>query len=122
MAIQKQLMSAGFSAQQAQALGATQIGALAGSAQSDATKITSPAVIFTSGSGGGVLPTPDAGDEVIVVNVSGNTASIYPAGTGIINALSASAAISMATAKSAIFKAQTGGSAAQWRTVPLVPS
>lgn len=122
MSIQKQLMSAGFSAAQAQALNRVVVGALAGSTQSDGTKITSPVVVFTSGSGGAVLPTPDAGDIVAVVNVSGNTASVYPAGTGIINALSASAAISMATAKSALFVAQTGGSAAQWRTIPLVPS
>lgn len=115
------LMSAGFSAGQADAaVGTVQVGALAGSTQTDATAMTTSNVISTSGSGGMRLPaSPSPGDRIHYVNVSGNTASIYPATGGTINALSANAAISIATAKSCIFLAQTG---TQWRTIPLVPS
>lgn len=119
MPIQTQLMSAGMSAGEAQSLNRVATGALTGSGQSDGVKITAPSFILTSGSGAAVLPTPNAGDVINFVNVSGNTASVYPASGGTINALSADAAISIATAKSCLFVAQSG---TQWRTIPLVPS
>ncbi len=119
MPIQTQLMSAGLPAGTAQALNRVATFALAGSTQSDGTKITAPTAIFTSGSGSAVLPTPNAGDVINFVNVSGNTGTIFPASGGTINALSQDASISIATAKSCLFVAQSG---TQWRTIPLVPS
>lgn len=114
------LLSAGVPAGAAQALlGAPTTIALAGSTQTDATAITTACANITSGSGGARLPAMNVGDSVEVFNVSGNTASIYPATGQTINALSANGAISMATAKSAIFKCV---SANQLRTIPLVPS
>ncbi len=119
MPIQTQLMSAGLPAGAAQALNRVAVIALAGTTQATGTKITAPTVVITSGTDSATLPTPNAGDVIQVINVAGSTAKIWPASGGTINALSQDAEISMATAKSALFVAQTS---TQWRTIPLVPS
>ena len=119
MPIQTQLMSAGMPAGAAQALNRVVVGALAGTTAATGLKITSPVVVVTSGTDSATLPTPNAGDVIIFVNVAGTTAKVWPASGGTINALSADAEISITTAKSCMFVAQTS---TQWRTVPLVPS
>ena len=119
MSIQTQLMSAGMPAGQAQALDRVAVISLAGTTQATGTKITAPTVVITAGTDSATLPTPNAGDIINVINVAGSTAKIWPAVGGTINALSANQEISMATAKSALFVAQTS---TQWRTIPLVPS
>lgn len=72
---------------------------------------------------GVVLPTPVSPFGEIVVIKNDDTANavlkVYPAGSGIINALSASAAYSMAAKTSMMLVAY---SATQWFTVPLLAS
>ena len=59
------------------------------------------------------LPTPTAGMCVKIVNTSANTLNVFPATTGIINALSANAAFTMAANARVEFAAATAG---QWYT------
>ncbi len=121
MATAKELLSAGLPPLTALGInGNVQTIALAGSTQTDATAMGSGCAQATSGSGGCRLPSgASVGDSIEFFNVSGNTASVYPPTSEIINALSANSAISIATAKSCIFKKVTSTT---WRTIPLVPS
>jgi len=96
--------------------------AAAGSAQGDAAALIEGFNIVTGANGtvGVILPTAVAGMEVIIKGTTSGVLKVYPAGSGIINALSASAAISLASGViPAIFVAS---SATQWYTIPLVPS
>lgn len=99
MARARELMSAGFSAQQAQAiLGIPQSLVLAGSSASDAAKITAAKVLLTTASAGGaILPASDKGDDFEIKNESGNTCTLYPPTGATINGTTS---LSVATAKS----------------------
>ena len=99
----------------------------AGSALADGTAInTLPAsgvVKVTGGDGtkGVALPPSIAGMQVMVLNVASAVLKVYPnSATGVINALSAGAAISVASQTSAIFTAMD--SLDNWYTTPRVPS
>lgn len=104
MAMIRRLMAMGFSAQQAkQIVGEVQSLVLAGSAASDAAKITSPNVLLTTASAGGAaLPPSDAGDFYFIKNESGNTATLYPSITAGTVTVNTTTSLSIATAKSAI--------------------
>lgn len=94
----------------------------AGSAQGDAAKLSNGLNVVTGADGtkGVVLPTAVPGMQVHVKGVTAGVLKVYPATGGTINALSANAAISLASgAIPAIFVAS---SATQWYTIPLVPS
>lgn len=96
----------------------------AGSTQADATEIgtKSPAVIAVSGADatkGVLLPLSAPGKSYMIKNVDNAVLKVYPAGTDIINVLSASAAISMAARTCATFVCTAAG---QWYTCPLLPS
>lgn len=95
--------------------------AAAGSAQGDATAIASDNVVVTAGDGtkGVVLPTAVPGQKIFLKNNAAAVLKVYPATGGAINALSANAAISMASLTSAVFFAD---STTQWFTIPLLPS
>jgi hypothetical protein len=96
----KSLMSSGQSALAAQAIvGLVQSTTLAGSSATDAQKINATNVLFTSGSGGAILPASDPGDTFRIKNESGNTCTLYPPTGGTINGASS---LSMATAKSVL--------------------
>lgn len=99
MARQKELMSAGLSALQAQAIvGIPQSLTLAGSSASDATKITAAKVLITTSSAGGaILPASDKGDDYEIKNEAGNTCTLYPPTGATINGTTS---LSVATAKS----------------------
>lgn len=99
--------------------------AAAGSVQGDAAAVLLGITIVTGADAtkGVLLPTPVTpfGDIVIIKNIDAANAilKIWPAGSGIINALSASAAFSIA-AKTSVLLVST--SATQWYSVPLLPS
>lgn len=71
----------------------------AGTNQSTATALTKTINEVTSvSSGQGVkLPTPEAGELILIANQGANSLSVYPQTGATINALSANASISMAT-------------------------
>jgi hypothetical protein len=107
-------------------LNSAQSVAAAGSVQGDAAAITASAPGNILGTGanatkGIILPAAVAGAIYNIKNADAANAvlKVYPAGTDTINALSASAAISMAAKTSAVFMCVTAGS---WLTLPLVPS
>lgn len=96
----------------------------AGTAQSDATQIQavfSPAMIVAAGDGtaGLVLPPASKGRAFVIKNTGGTGLKVYPYGVDVINALSPSAAITMATVTSAWFVAKDS---LTWYTTPTVPS
>lgn len=94
----------------------------AGSSQSDAAQLYHALNVVTGADGtkGVVLPTARAGMIVYLKGVTAGVLKVYPATGGTINALSANAAISLASgATPAIFIAS---SATQWYTIPLLPS
>lgn len=94
----------------------------AGSAQGDAAALSVGFNVVTGADGtkGVVLPTAKAGMIVYLKGVTAAVLKVYPASGGTINALSANAAISLASgATPAIFIAS---SATQWYTIPLLPS
>lgn len=96
--------------------------AAAGSAQGDAGSLGQGLSVVSAADGtkGVVLPTAVAGMTVYVKNTAAAVLKVYPASGGTINALSANAAISLASgATPAIFVAS---SATQWYTIPLLPS
>lgn len=96
----KSLMSTGQSASQAQAIvGLVQSTTLAGSSATDARLITATNVLFTSGSGGAILPASDPGDTFRIKNESGNTCTLYPPTGATINGTTS---LSVATAKSVL--------------------
>lgn len=93
----------------------------AGSAQGSATAVIHSMEWVTGADGtkGVVLPATKLGRSVFVKNDAAAILKVYPAGTDVINLLSASAAISMAAATSATFMCAAAG---QWHTIPTVPS
>jgi predicted RecA/RadA family phage recombinase len=95
----------------------------AGSTQANGTAIaetTSVAVVTAAdGTKGVILPAGSAGKVVIVKNVDNAILKVYPAGSGVINTLSASASISMAARTIAAFVAVDSTT---WYTLPLLPS
>ena len=113
----KSLMSAGHSPLAAQAItGLVGTIALAGSTSTDATKITTSNVLISSGSGGAILPSSDAGDNFRIKNESGNTCTLYPPSGATINGTTS---LSMATAKSVVV---FFSSATACHTIPTVAS
>lgn len=94
----------------------------AGSAIGDAAQLSQGLNVVTGADGtkGVILPTAVPGMMVYVKGVTAGVLKIYPKTSSVINALSASAAISLTTgATPAIFVAS---SATQWYTIPLLPS
>lgn len=94
----------------------------AGSAIGDAAQLSQGLNVVTGADGtkGVILPTAVAGMQVTVKGVTAGVLKVYPKTGATINALSASAAISLASgAIPAIFVAS---SSTQWYTIPLVPS
>jgi predicted RecA/RadA family phage recombinase len=95
----------------------------AGSTQANGTAIAATtsvaSVTAADGTKGVILPTGSAGKIVIVKNVDNAILKVYPAGSGVINTLSASAAISMAARTIAAFVAVDSTT---WYTLPLLPS
>jgi len=95
--------------------------AAAGNSQSTAAVITSDIVTVTGADAtkGVILPPMLVGEVTWVINTSAAACPVYPQGTGTINALSASAAISVAAASSAEFIQVTSTNV---RTIPTIPS
>lgn len=97
--------------------------AAAGSSQTDAAQLGLGGVLVTGANAtvGVKLPVASAGTIIPLKNADAANAilKVYPSGTGIINALSASAAISMAAKTAAVFYNVDG---TNWVTIPLVPS
>lgn len=94
----------------------------AGSAIGDAAALSNGLNVVTGADGtkGVILPVAVPGMQVYVKGVTAGVLKVYPQSGSTINALSASAAISLATgATPAIFVAST---ATQWYTIPLLPS
>ncbi len=94
----------------------------AGSAIGDAAQLSQGLNVVTGADGtkGVILPTAVAGMQVYVKGVTAGVLKVYPKTGATINALSASAAISLASgATPAIFVAS---SSTQWYTIPLLPS
>ena len=86
-----------------------------GTVQSNATAITKEInVVSTVASGAGVvLPTAVAGMVITITNISANSLLVYPATNGIINSLSANAALTQVTNATLQFVAPT---TTQWYT------
>jgi hypothetical protein len=119
-------LSSGFAASLGlQTFSYATIAANVGGTQGTGTPITAMLNNITSAgaSYSATLPPSAPGLELTVHNISANTELIFPnaGGTGSekINALSANASISMATATSTVFTCLVAG---QWWTVPRVPS
>ena len=94
----------------------------AGSAIGDAAQLSQGLNVVTGADGtkGVILPVAVPGMQVIVKGVTAGVLKVYPKSGSTINALSAIAAISLASgAIPAVFVAS---SATQWYTLPLVPS
>lgn len=105
----------------AAALGAYSTVAATGSTQADAAQVATGFVVVTAADGtkGVLLPVAAAGRSVVIKNNSASVLKVWPAGSGIINGLSASAAMSIAANTCPEFRAS---SATQWYTNPLLPS
>jgi hypothetical protein len=87
-----------------------------GTSLANATALTKHVNVVStvvSGANGVRLPTPTAGMCVKIVNTSANTLNVFPATTGIINALSANASFAMAANARVEFAAASAG---QWYT------
>lgn len=95
--------------------------AATGTNQATAAAIATGFTLVSAGDGtkGVVLPTAGAGKVAIVKNGAAAILKVYPAGSGVINALAASAALSMASNTSAMFVCYD---ATTWYTIPLLPS
>ena len=93
-----------------------------GSVIGDAAQLSSGLNIVTGADGtkGVLLPVAVPGTQVIVKGVTAGVLKIYPVTGSVINALAASAAISLASG--AIPVTFIASSATQWYTLPLVPS
>lgn len=94
----------------------------AGSVIGDAAQLSQGLNVVTGADGtkGVILPTAVPGMQVIVKGVTAGVLKVWPKTGATINALSASAAMSLASgATPAIFVAS---SATQWYTIPLLPS
>jgi predicted RecA/RadA family phage recombinase len=96
--------------------------AAAGSTQSDAAALGTGLNIVTGADGtkGVVLPTAKAGMIVYLKGTTAGVLKVYPATGGTINALSANAAMSLASG--AVPAILVASSATQWYTFPLLPS
>lgn len=96
--------------------------AAAGSIQSDAAPVLEGFTVVTAADGtkGVLLPVAVAGMIVKIKNTAAAVLKIWPTGSAIINALSASAAYSLTTGAIPITLEAT--SATQWYTMPLVGS
>lgn len=94
----------------------------AGSSISDAAQLSQGLNIVTGADGtkGVILPVAVPGMQVIVKGVTAGVLKIYPVASSTINALSASAAISLASG--AIPVTLVASSSTQWYTLPLVAS
>ena len=94
----------------------------AGTNQATAAALSQGLNVVTGADGtkGVVLPTAVPGMQVIVKGVTAGVLKVYPATGGTVNALSANAAISLASG--AIPATFIASSATQWYTLPLVPS
>ena len=117
MSTAKKLLSAGAPVGLAQAInGTVQTLTLAGSASTDAAKITGEIVLISAGTGGAILPASDAGDTFLIKNESGNTATLYPPSGATINTTTS---LSVPTAKSVqvFFSSNT-----KCHTNPTVPT
>lgn len=96
-----------------------------GSTQANAAPVVSGSGTFVSvtgadGTKGIVLPpVTTVGQEYMVKNVDNAVLKVYPASGGVINTLSADAAISVAARAPATFVAV---SSTTWYTIPLLPS
>lgn len=109
----RQIMGAGFSAGQAQALGGSGSTGLTslGSSITDALQLTTANNIISSAasSTGVKLPAGSPGDQIIIYNGGGQTVAVYPPNTtSTINSGSAGAGFNVANTKSAVFKYVTG--------------
>lgn len=96
--------------------------AAAGSTIADATPLGNGLNIVSGADGtkGALLPVPKPGQVVILKGTTAGVLKVYPQSGSVINALSASAALSLTTgAMPAIFVAS---SATQWYSIPLVAS
>jgi hypothetical protein len=107
-----------------QTFSASTIAANATNTQASGTPVASMLVNVTAAANGSVtLPVSAPGLEITVHNISANTVNVFPnaggTGTEKINALSANAALAMATNTSTVFTCVTAG---QWYTVPRTPS
>lgn len=94
----------------------------AGSVIGDAAQLSQGLNVVTGADGtkGVILPTAVPGMQVIVKGVTAGVLKVWPKTGATINALSASAAMSLASgATPAIFVAS---SSTQWYTIPLLPS
>lgn len=102
MTVQARLVVAGMSAVEAQADVGTVANNLTATGSSQATAVTLGADFnrFTTvaASTGCIIPPLNPGDTIQVFNAGANALSLYPPSGGIINALSANAAYSIATA------------------------
>ena len=102
------LMGSGLSASAARHIvGTTQSGLTAtGTTQADALALTDVNEFTTVASGtGGLIPLGcNRGDDIFVYNIGANTLTVYPPVGESINALSANAGFSVATAKTCIFR------------------
>ncbi len=100
--------------------------AAAGSAQTDAGQITvaSNGLVVVSaadGTKGVILPKPTRNGYVVHIKNNVNAVlKVYPATGGIVNALSANAAISQAALTAASYRYSLSADA--WYTFPLLPS
>lgn len=96
--------------------------AAAGSVIGDAAALSQGINIVTGADGtkGVILPVARPGAEVIIKGTTAGVLKIYPQSGSTINALSASAAMSLSSG--AIPAILIATSATQWYTIPLVPS
>jgi predicted RecA/RadA family phage recombinase len=94
----------------------------AGSTSADAGQLSTGLNVVTGADGtkGVILPVAVPGMQVIVKGVTAGVLKVYPVTSSTINALTASAALSLATG--AIPVILVASSATQWYTLPLVAS
>lgn len=108
MAISKQLMGAGFSAGQANAVGGSVNANVtaAGTAQGDATLLTAAVNnIGTAASSTGVrLPQGQPGDELVILNSGAQTVAVYPPTGAKINAGTTNSALNVVAGAAILVK------------------
>ena len=91
MPLASDIMTGGFSAQSARAIGGLTNSAVAaaGTTQGTATALTQSNNAVTSGTGGVILKNAEIGDEQAIINLTSAAITVYPPTSGQINALSA---------------------------------
>lgn len=101
MALAKQMMGGGLSAEAAKAINGSVASALTatGTSQSDALALDAAInILGTVASGTGVkLPSVEVSDEIEVYNGGANTLTVYPDSGAQINSLSANGGVGLAT-------------------------